>query len=176
MVSCSKKFVRSRPSSRALWISDTMRMAAKILRATLLRTPKDCGVEAILQRGLWLKIYPYDRIGVSRWQTDCQDCQELLLKIMKRTGSMKTLCMEVRVKITHLIGVGANCLSSSLIKSFEWWRCQLSRTIVQDYEENWKHEHIVYGNKGQDHPLNSSWCKLPEFISYKELEWWRCQL
>ena len=46
-------------------------------------------------------------------------CQELLLKIVKNTGSMKTLCMEVRVKITYLIVVGANCLSSSLIGSSE---------------------------------------------------------
>ena len=38
---------------------------------------------------------------------------------LNRTGSMKTLCMEVRVKITHLKVVGANYLSSSLIKSFE---------------------------------------------------------
>ena len=115
-------------------------------------------------------------------------CQELILKIINQTGSMKTLCMKVRVKINHLIVVGANCLSSSLIKSFEWWRCQLSRTIIQEYEEDWKHEDIVYESKGQDHPLvvfflpestimvivdaaelNSSWRKLPEFISYKEL-------
>ena len=45
--------------------------------------------------------------------------QELLLKIMKKTGSMKTLCMEVRVQVVYLIVVGANCLSSSLIKSSE---------------------------------------------------------
>ena len=46
-------------------------------------------------------------------------CKVLLLKIVKKTGSMKTMCMEVRVKNTHLIVVGANCLSSSLINSFE---------------------------------------------------------
>jgi hypothetical protein len=38
---------------------------------------------------------------------------------MKKTGSMKMVFMEVRVKITHLIVVGANCLSSSLIRSYE---------------------------------------------------------
>jgi hypothetical protein len=38
-----------------------------------------------------------------------------------------------------------------------------------DYEEDWKHEDGVHGSKGQDNPFNSSWCKLPEFISHKEL-------
>jgi hypothetical protein len=66
--------------------------------------------------------------------------------------------MEVRVKITRQIVVGANCLSSSPIRSSEWWRCQLSRTITRDYKEDWKHEDSVQGRKGQDHPLNSSWC------------------
>jgi hypothetical protein len=48
-------------------------------------------------------------------------CQELLFGIMKmkRTGSMKMVFMELWVKITHLIVVGANCLSSSLIRSYE---------------------------------------------------------
>jgi hypothetical protein len=45
-------------------------------------------------------------------------CQELLLGIMKKTGSMKMVFMEVRVKITHLKVVGSNCLSSSLIRSY----------------------------------------------------------
>ena len=72
------------------------------------------------------------------------------------------------VKITYLIVVGVNCLSSSRMGSSEWWRCQLSRTS-QDYEEDWKHEDSVHGSKGQDNPLNSSWCKLLEVISYKEL-------
>ena len=136
-------------------------MAAELRQAPRLRTPNVRGVEAFLQRGLWMEIYPYVRIGIS--------LMTYWLKIVKMTGSMKTLCIEVRVKINHVIVVGANCLSSSLIKSSEWWRCQLSRTITQDCEEDWKHEDIVYGSKGQNHPLNSSWCKLPEFISYKEL-------
>ena len=42
-----------------------------------------------------------------------------LLKIVKKTGSIKPLCVEVRVKITYLIVVGANCLSSSPIGSSE---------------------------------------------------------
>ena len=32
---------------------------------------------------------------------------------MKKTESMKMLCMELRVKITYYKVVGANCLSSS---------------------------------------------------------------
>ena len=107
------------------------------------------------------------------WMMKVPAFQELLLNIIKKTGSMKILCMELRVQIVYLIVVGANCLSSYLIKSSEWWRCQLSRTITQDYEELFlkimKHEDIMYGNNNLDHPLNSSWCKLPEFISYKEL-------
>ena len=95
-------------------------------------------------------------------------CQELLPRSMKKTGSMKTVFMEVRVKITQQIVVGANCLSSSLIRSYGWWRCQLSRTITWDYVEDWKHEDGVHGSKGQYDPYNSCWCKLPEFISYKE--------
>ena len=46
---------------------------------------------------------------------------------------------------------------------------QLSRTFNQSYEEDWKPEDFVYGSKGQNHPQNSSWCKLPQFISYKGL-------
>ena len=30
--------------------------------------------------------------------------------------------------------------------------------FTQDCEEDWKHEDIVYGSKGQAHPHNSSWC------------------
>jgi hypothetical protein len=45
--------------------------------------------------------------------------KELLLRTMKKTGGMKTVFVEVRVNITHLIVVGANCLSSSLIGSSE---------------------------------------------------------
>jgi hypothetical protein len=44
---------------------------------------------------------------------------ELLLRILKKTGSIKTVIMEVRVKITRQIVVGANCLSSSPIRSSE---------------------------------------------------------
>ena len=46
---------------------------------------------------------------------------------------------------------------------------QVVKTVTQDYEEDWKHEDGVHESKGPDRPLNSSWCKLPEFISYKEL-------
>ena len=46
-------------------------------------------------------------------------CQELLFKIMKNTGSMMTLRIEVKVKIIYLIVVGASCLSASFIKSAE---------------------------------------------------------
>ena len=84
--------------------------------------------------------------------------------------------MEVRVKITYLIVVGANCLSSSPIGRSEWGRCQLSKTITQDCKEHWKHEDFVYGSKGQDHLPNNSWCKLPEFIRIGSSEWWTCHL
>ena len=43
------------------------------------------------------------------------------------------------------------------------------KTVCMDYEEDWKHEDGVYGTKGQDRILDSSWCKLPEFIFYREL-------
>ena len=88
---------------------------------------------------------------------------------MKKIGSMKTLCMEARVKITHIIVVGANCLSSSLIRALNDEGASCQELFTQDCEEDLKHEDNVYESKGQYHLLKSSWCKLPEFISYKEL-------
>ena len=35
---------------------------------------------------------------------------------------------------------------------------------VPAVKKDWKHESIVYGSKGQDHPLNSTWCRLPTSI------------
>ena len=45
--------------------------------------------------------------------------QELLLMIVKKTGSMRTVLMEVSVKNTHYIVIGANCPSLSLIMCYE---------------------------------------------------------
>ena len=83
------------------------------------------------------------------------DCQELLLKIGKKTGSMKTLCMEARVKITHITVVGANCLSSSLIRALNDEGASCQELFTQDCEEDWKHEDIVFRSEGQAHPFNS---------------------
>ena len=74
------------------------------------------------------------------------NCQELLFKIVMKIGSIKPSCMEVRGNITSLIVVGEKLLFNIIEKTGS----------------------IMFGSKGQNHPLNSSWCKLPEFISDRE--------
>ena len=43
------------------------------------------------------------------------------------------------------------------------------KEYYSDCQKDWKHKAILYGSKGQDLLPNSSWCKLPEFTSYREL-------